>query len=175
MIFRSRAPIDPALRTGFQQVSDAEMARDPGATPPPIDFQPLVVAAHQVLDWLLDVARTQTCDPTDLEAIDRVRGAAHGAGGAGPSEEDLLVVAGILLPAFETHLGLAGLAPLFGAAYDLAEPILEKVTQATQVARTTARRTAIRIPVVVQRRRPRLAHGGDELGREPLGTVLIIG
>ncbi len=183
MIFRF--PIDPALRTGFQQVSDADMARDPSEAPAPIDVGPILAAGRQVTDWLLDVARSRTADPADIEAIDRVRAAAHATlGGASPcprhgaSEEDILVVLGILLTAFEADLGVSGLAPLFGAVYDIADPLIDRVVQiaraSVRASATSPTRTPTALPVIV-RRRPRVAHGADELEHGSVGTILIIG
>jgi len=181
VIFRSF--LAPALRQGFHQVSDAEMARDPSEPPAPIDIRPVLAAGRQVTDWLLDVARSRTNDPADTEAIERVRVATHAplAGGRpwrrpGTCGGATLVVLGIRLTAFEAGLGVSGLAPLFGAVYDLADPLIAKVVEAARASLRTASpaRTRTILPVIV-RRRPRVAHGADELEAGPVGSILIIG
>lgn len=182
-----------SLGTGFHEVSDAELARDPSAEPPPIDFAPLAAAGRQVAAWLCDVARSRTDDPLDLTAIDRVDRAARAllggepASGGGASEQDVLTVLGILITAFEVDFGLDGLAQVAGAVYDAADradpatthgPIGAAIRAALGVQATssvpapTTPRPRVLVPVVI-RRRPRTAHGADEdQGIRP--SVLII-
>ena len=63
---------DPDGRPLLLVVDDAHDLDDPSAAPPPIDYQPLVSAARQVVAWLVDVARSHADDPDDLDAIERV-------------------------------------------------------------------------------------------------------
>lgn len=169
-----------SLGSGFHEVSDAELARDPSAEPPPIDYAPLVAAGRQVVAWLCDVARTRTDDPLDLTAIDRVDRAARAilAGdpaGGGASEEDVLTTLGVLITAFEIDFELGGLGELAGALYDAADRAAPATsndslgaairaalgTRATSAAPTHATpRPRLVLPVVI-RRRPRVAHGVD--------------
>ena len=184
MFPRARLTLD-SLGRGFHLVSEAELDRDPSAAPSPIDFAPLFAAAEQVGRWLLDIARSRTNDPADRAAIDRLAQAI-----AAPSqpprtrhattEEDLLTVVGILLDVLEAEAGVFGLAPVVGALYDATDGDLATVKEELVEALTArvagdlaavlaagARQPRpsdlpLCIPVVV-RRRPRVAHGADDL------------
>lgn len=197
-----RKPFDSSacpLGAGFHLVSDEEIARDPQATPPPIDFAPLFAAGRQTAAWLLDVARSRTDDPLDLAAIERVARTVEAvaskrcSGGSAATEQDILVVVAILVTAFEIDLGVVDLGDLFGGLYAAADSVGAPLWQMIRaaMARSTSRpasapmsatvarapathphRPAVRIPVVI-RRRPCIAHGADELG--DARTVLVIG
>ncbi|HVV82906.1 MAG TPA: hypothetical protein VHE35_07485 [Kofleriaceae bacterium] len=182
---------DESLGDGFHEVPEDEVARDPSAPPAPIDFKPLLGAGRQVVSWLCDVARSRTTDPLDHTAIDRVDGAAQALltgtpNAGGTSEEDVLTVLGLLVTAFETDLGLRGLADLAGVLYDVAgqvapslatyDPILMALRAATvnhapEAAEGTARRARVVLPVIV-RRRARIAYGDDDAGAA--AAVLIV-
>ena len=173
---------DPALLDGFHEVSDDEMSRDPAEPPVPIDFQPLVDAGRTALLWLVDVARSRTQDADDLAAIGRVDASARASlegvpcpARARASEEDILVVLGILITAFETNFRIPGLSELFGALYDGADDLAD---QAIAAMHAEARKRGSGggsappvIPVVIHRR-PRVAHGVD--GDAPLRSILIV-
>jgi hypothetical protein len=168
-----------SLGRGFHVVPDAEIERaSMPAAPPPIDYAPLADAAQDVALWLLDVARSQTSDPLDLTAIDRVQRAAMAAFANTPigsrpavTEEDVLTVAGILLAAFEVDLGVPGLGAAAGSLYDatdgdlasicdVATDVIAARAAASMVAARSRTATATRSPFrsvpVVARRRPRI-------------------
>lgn len=172
---------------GFHEVPAHEVDRDPQAQPPPIDWTPLVDAARQVANWMLDVARSRTADPTDLTAIDRVQAAArasldHANVRAAVTEQDLLTVLGILIEAFEVDCQLPGLGALAGSLYDAADDAPDVRTlvdlimrdAAQQVARQP-RRAATPARFVVLRRGPRVAHTfDDDAASSARRAVLII-
>jgi len=166
-----------SLGRGFHTVPDEDTEREPSATPPPIDYAPFLDATRRVGLWLLDVARTHTTDALDQTAIDRVQRAflasltdAREHVRDDVSEEDLLVVAGILITAFEADLGAPGLSDAAGALYSESAGGLDTIQHALvaavgectaqQLAATAMRapakrRTRVVLPIVV-RRRPRV-------------------
>jgi hypothetical protein len=179
-----RLAIDPELQDGFHEVSEAEMERSASAPPPPIDFAPLGLAGRITLTWLIDLARNRTDDPLDLAALERVHETALATLDGKPcptrnraSEEDILVVLGLLVTIFETNFHIPGLSNLFGAIYDLADGVSEQAIAAMHAdARETSTRRptaapAIAVPIVV-RRRPQLAFGADESG--PVRSIVIL-
>jgi hypothetical protein len=193
---------DPAVADGFHEVNDDELNRDPSSAPLPIDYAQLIHATRQVGNWLLDVARSHTNDPIDLASIERVQATMRANFAGTPpsrpgkaSEEDILVVLGILITAFEVDFRVPGLGALAGSLYDAADGDLDVITRhlMDMVAGSAAHQrsskvvqrandradstrkpcTPRRVPIMVQRR-PRTAHGADDLGRESLGSILII-
>lgn len=179
-----------SLGEGFHEVPEEELEGDPSAPPVAIDFKPLLTAGGQVVGWLSDVARSRTTDPLDRTAIDRVDRTAQallaGKPGGGASEQDVLTVLGLLVTAFETDLGLRGLADLAGVLYDIAgnvapslatyNPIVTAIRAAIAggaplTMHAGTQRARIVMPVIV-RRRPRIAHGDDDAGPAP--AVLIV-
>lgn len=167
----------------LRAIPDDDLACE-AAPPPPIDFAPLAAAARSIGDWLLATARSRTHDPDDLAAIDRIERArcAQAAGARGVvAEQDLLVVIGILIEAFELDVGLSGLGALAGSLYDatdgpagdVADRIVAQVVRAVSRPAGGPAPTPVRVPVVI-RRGPRIAHGVEDAGGAPHGSILII-
>lgn len=188
---------DPAIAAGFHEIDDNELNRDPSTEPPPIDYAQLFDATRQVGHWFLDIARSHTNDPDDLAAIERVQTTMRAnfdatglSGRARASEEDLLVVLGILITAFEVDFRVPGLGSFAGSLYAatdgdfaaLKRSLMDALVYRTACARSVAYGTRVnertagaaeRPPIVIQRR-PRIAHGADDLDGTPVGSVLII-
>ena len=182
-----------ALGVGFHEVPKAEIDRDPGDAPPPIDFAPLRAAAHHAARWVLDTASTRTTDPDDLGAIKRVRRAvdatARGNVAVRASDRDLLTVAGVVLATLESEFQMTGLSHLAGALYaSSGAPVLGRVLARLRPASShdgvvrkvaVAEHRAMRIPIEV-RHRPCLAHDanhthdGDDDGDDTAGPIAFL-
>jgi hypothetical protein len=171
-----------SLGRGFHVVPDEEIERESAEPPPPIDYAPLVDASRQAASWLLDIARSRATDPLDLTAIDRVQRAMSAMNANTPpcarpdvSEEDLVTVAAILIDAFASDLRRPDLGELAGSHYDasdagpveiadgplsciheLAAAIAHAVSAGVALGGAGSR-DRVPVPIVVRRRRPRLA------------------
>lgn len=179
----SPAPITPVLRSSTppSQIEDDDdavtaVAEEPNSRPgDPIDYAPLRRAMRIVAAWLCQVARTRAGEPDDLEAIDRVEAAALATLDGVPthrrtrdqraSQEDTLVVAGILIDVFAIDFRMPGLDQVFGTIYSGIDWILRSTTVDAPA------------PVTVVRRGHSFARHGDAIFRvaQALGARLVTG